>query len=107
MDTFVETIPLRRLPIGKSMVVSVAGKDIALFNVEGNVYATSDACAHAGASLGSSKLQGTIVTCRAHGFRYDITNGNCLNIQGLRVSTYPVRVIDDKIFVAIAEQGPA
>src|SRR5579863_8555058 len=102
MDNFVETIALSRLPIGKCMVVRIADKDVALFNVDGNVYATSDACAHAGASLGSGKLQGTAVTCRAHGFRYDVINGNCLNIQGLRISTYLVKISDGKIFVAVA-----
>lgn len=107
MDNFVETIALSRLPIGKCMVVRVAGKDLALFNVDGTIYATIDACAHAGASLGSSRLQGTTVTCRAHGFRYDVTNGDCLNIQGLKVAAYPVKVIDDKIFVAITGQDPA
>jgi 3-phenylpropionate/trans-cinnamate dioxygenase ferredoxin subunit len=107
MDNFVETVALSRVPIGKCMVVRAAGKDIALFNVDGNVYATSDACAHAGASLGSSKLQGTTVICRAHGFRYDVTNGNCLNIQGLRIRAYPVKVIDGKIFLAIAKEAPA
>ncbi len=107
MENFLETIALSRLPIGKSMVVRVAGKDLALFNVDGTIYATIDACAHAGASLGSGRLQGTMVTCRAHGFRYDVTSGNCLNIQGLRVATYPVKVINDKILVAMTAQDPA
>ncbi|SRR5579863_521964 len=102
MDNFVETVALTRVAIGKSMVIRVGGKDVALFNVDGNIYATSDACAHAGASLGSGKLQGSMVTCRAHGFRYDVINGNCLNIQGLRISTYPVKISDGKIFVAVA-----
>jgi nitrite reductase/ring-hydroxylating ferredoxin subunit len=107
MDSFVETIALSRLPIGKCIVVRVAGKDLALFNVDGTIHATIDACAHAGASLGSGKLQGTTVTCRAHGFRYDVTNGECLNIQGLRVAAYPVKVIGDKIFVATTARDPA
>ncbi len=106
MEGFLETIALSRLPVGRSMVVQVAGSDIALFNVDGNVYAVSDACAHAGASLGSGKLRGKIVTCRAHGFRYDVTTGRSTSIAGLRVASYPVRVVDGKIFVAIASQSP-
>ncbi len=87
------------------MVVRIAGKDVALFNVDGDVYAASDACAHAGASLGSGKLQGKIVTCRAHGFRYDFTTGHSTRIEGLRVATYPVKIVDGKIMVAIAAQS--
>jgi 3-phenylpropionate/trans-cinnamate dioxygenase ferredoxin subunit len=101
MEEFIETIALSRLPVGKGMVVRVADRDVALFNVEGQVFATSDACAHAGASLGSGKLRGTTVTCRAHGFCYDITTGQCTNIPGLRIASYPVKVVEGKIFVAV------
>jgi 3-phenylpropionate/trans-cinnamate dioxygenase ferredoxin subunit len=101
MEEFIETIPLSRLAIGKSMVVRVAGLDVALFNVDGQVFAINDACAHAGASLGSGKLQGTTVICRAHGFRYDVTTGQCTSIQGLRIASYPVKVVEGKIFVAV------
>jgi nitrite reductase/ring-hydroxylating ferredoxin subunit len=48
MAEFLETIPLDRLPPGKAKVVRVAGKDVALFNVEGKIYAMDDTCAHAG-----------------------------------------------------------
>jgi nitrite reductase/ring-hydroxylating ferredoxin subunit len=102
MQGFLETIALSRLSVGKSITVRIGGKDIALFNVGGTIYAMSDGCAHAGASLGSGKLQGAIVTCRAHGFRYEVTTGRCTNIQGLGVATYPVKVVDGKIFVAVA-----
>jgi len=102
MEDFVETIALSRLPVGRSVVVRIASKDVALFNVDGHVYATSDSCAHAGASLGSGRLQGATVTCRAHGFRYDVPTGHCTNIQGLRIATYPVKVVDGKIWVAVA-----
>ena len=106
MEDFVETIALSRLASGKSMVVRIASKEVALFNVDGNVYATDDSCAHAGASLGSGKVQGTTVTCRAHGFRYDVTTGRCISIQGLQLATYLVKVIDGKIFVAANPQSP-
>jgi naphthalene 1,2-dioxygenase system ferredoxin subunit len=101
MEDFLESIALSRLPAGKSKVVRLVGKDIALFNVEGNIFAISDECAHAGASLGSGKLQGITVTCRAHGFRYDVTSGKCINIEGLRVTAYPVKIVDGKIMVAV------
>ena len=107
MADFLETIPLNRLPAGKCKTVRVGGKDIALFNVGGDIYALGDACAHAGVSLGSGKLRGTIVTCRGHGFRYDVTTGDCISISGLRVSAYPVSVVDGKILVSVADQSPS
>ena len=104
MDDFVETIALDRLRPGKAIAVRVAANDVALFNVDGQIYATNDRCAHAGASLGSGKLRGAVVTCRAHRFCYDVTTGKCTNIQGLGVATYAVKVVDGKILVAVAPQ---
>jgi len=101
MADFVETIPLDRLPAGKGKAVRVAGKDVALFNVGGKVFAIDDACAHAGVSLGSGKLRDNIVTCRGHGFRYDVTTGHCISISGMRVAAYPVSIVDGKIMVAV------
>jgi 3-phenylpropionate/trans-cinnamate dioxygenase ferredoxin subunit len=101
MPDFLETIPLDRLPVGKSKVVHVAGKDVALFNIGGRIYAIDDTCAHAGVSLGSGKLRDNVVTCRGHGFRYDVTTGHCISISGMRVATYPVSVVDGKIMVSV------
>jgi 3-phenylpropionate/trans-cinnamate dioxygenase ferredoxin subunit len=101
MAEFIETIALDRLPPGKSKVVRIGGKDIALFNVDGAIYAIDDACAHAGVSLGASKLRGSTVTCRGHGFRYDVTSGQCTSIAGMRVASYPVRLVAGKIMVSV------
>lgn len=79
---------------------AVVDKDVAFFNVDGNIYAIADSCAHAGASLGAGKLNGTIVTCRAHGLRYDVTTGQ-VTTGGFGVATYPAKVIDGMIMVAI------
>jgi 3-phenylpropionate/trans-cinnamate dioxygenase ferredoxin subunit len=81
-------------------MVTVAGKDVAIFNVDGAVYAIGDSCPHAGASLGAGRLSGRIVTCRAHGLRYDVTTGQ-VTTGGFGVATYPAKVVDGKILIAI------
>jgi nitrite reductase/ring-hydroxylating ferredoxin subunit len=100
MAEFIETIALERLRAGKAMTVRVGGKDIALFNIDGNIYALDDACPHARVSLGSSKLRGNIVTCRGHGFGYEVTSGRCVSIAGLRAATHEVKIAHGKILVA-------
>ena len=100
MAEFVEVASLDQLPPGTGTTATVAGKQIALFNVEGKVYAMDDACLHQGLSLGSSKLEGRVVTCRGHGWRYNVTTGNTLHVH-YGVATYPVKVVDGKILVAV------
>jgi 3-phenylpropionate/trans-cinnamate dioxygenase ferredoxin component len=102
MAGFVDAARLDQIPPGTGRVVRIADKDVAVFNVDGNIYAIADSCAHAGASLGAGKLNGTIVTCRAHGLRYDVTTGQ-VTTGGFGVVAYPAKVIDGMIMIAIDE----
>lgn len=100
MPEFVEAAHLDQIPPGTGTSVKVAGKEVAIFNVDGAVYAIGDSCPHAGASLGAGKLNGRIVTCRAHGLRYDVTTGQ-VTTGGFGVASYPVKVADGKILIEV------
>src|SRR5262245_64467542 len=101
MADFVEAARLDEIPEGRGKVVEIGGKEIALFNVGGQIYAIDDACPHFGASLGGSgKLNGQIVTCSMHGMRIDVTNGCFPASEGVAVASYPVMVVAGMIRVA-------
>jgi nitrite reductase/ring-hydroxylating ferredoxin subunit len=102
MADFIEATELSKLPPGTGTTATIAGKEVALFNVDGTVYAVDDSCLHQGASLGTSKLEGKIVTCRAHGWRYDVTTGFVAHVPGYGVISYPVKVVEGKILVAVS-----
>jgi nitrite reductase/ring-hydroxylating ferredoxin subunit len=101
MAEFVEAAPLDQVPPGAGTTATVAGKELALFNVDGRIYAI-DSCLHHGASLGSGKLEGKVVTCRAHGCKYDVTTGGTLHVPDYGVGCYPVKIVDDKALVAVS-----
>jgi len=103
MAEFVEALRLEQLPPGKGTTATVSGKELALFNVDGTIYAMDDACLHHGVSLGTSQLDGKIVTCRGHGWKYNVTTGSTLNVPGYGVTAYAVKVVDGKIMVAVDE----
>ena len=60
MADFVAVARLDQLAPGHGMTVTVRGVPVALFNVEGTVDAIDDTCRHAGVSLGSGELRGTL-----------------------------------------------
>lgn len=103
MANFVEVGRMEQLPPGNGTVVNVDGKEVAIFNVDGTIYAMDDCCLHQGLSLGTSKLEGKIVTCRGHGWKYDVTTGSTLASPGYGVAAYPAKVVDGKIMVATDE----
>lgn len=101
MADFVQAATLDQVPAGTGCTVAVGGTDVALFNVQGTVYALNDRCKHAGASLGSGECNGRTVRCRAHGWKYDVTTGFANGIDGFGVACYPVQVVDGKVLVAV------
>jgi nitrite reductase/ring-hydroxylating ferredoxin subunit len=77
----------------------VEGKAVAVANVDGKFYAISNTCLHRGGPLGQGPLEGKIVTCPWHGWEYDVTTGKISQNPAVGVSSYPVEVRGDEIFV--------
>jgi nitrite reductase/ring-hydroxylating ferredoxin subunit len=100
MADFQEVATVTQIPPGTGAPVKVGDKVVAIFNVDGAVYAMADACVHAGASLGVGKLNGKIVTCPAHGLKYDVTTGQ-VTTGGLGVASYAAKIVDGKILIAL------
>ncbi|PYV15944.1 MAG: hypothetical protein DMG21_13305 [Acidobacteria bacterium] len=90
MAQFLKVANLSELPAGSAKAVEVAGKAVALFNVEGKIYALDNTCRHRGGPLGEGFVEGDIVTCPWHGWQYKIPSGECLDDASIKVAAYPV-----------------
>jgi nitrite reductase/ring-hydroxylating ferredoxin subunit len=100
-------IAAEQLPaIGERCMLKLEGRDLALFNVDGTLYAIDDSCPHQGASLLGGSLQGRMIQCRAHGLRFDLATGCMANVNNFGVASYPLEIIDDQTFV-IFPDSPA
>lgn len=86
-------------PPGRGRVVELGGREVALFNRNGEIHALENTCCHRGGPLGDGSLQGSEVSCPWHGWRFDLETGECLNSPGDRVRTYTVDVEDDIVRV--------
>jgi nitrite reductase/ring-hydroxylating ferredoxin subunit len=101
MSEFHRAIALAELPSGQCAEVVVGGKPVALYNVEGRVYATSNVCLHRGGPLGQGMLSGHEVMCPWHAWSWDVRTGeNCAN-GTLKVQTFEVKVEDGIVLVAV------
>jgi nitrite reductase (NADH) small subunit len=89
----------------KGKTFSIDGRNVAMFKVEGKLFAFDDMCPHIDGSLGSGALDGKLVTCPQHGWQFDVTNGECVTEEELEngwfVETYPVKLIDDDIILSL------
>ncbi len=89
---------------GDRVGVSVGDKQIALYNVAGEIYATDNVCTHAFAVLTDGWLDGIEIECPLHAGRFDVSTGKGLGPPiPCDLRTYKVRVVGDEVQVSIAE----
>ncbi|CAG2147420.1 non-heme iron oxygenase ferredoxin subunit [Cupriavidus numazuensis] len=99
-ETWIEAATLSGVPQDDVIAVAVQGKEIALYGVDGDVYATDNICTHGHARLCEGFLEGHEIECPLHQGRFDIRNGAAMCApltEGIR--TYPVRIEGGKVFL--------
>ncbi len=101
MVDFIEVTSLEQIRPGAGSRFIIADTEIAIFNVDGRIFAISDTCPHAGGSLGMGKLDSEIVTCPVHGMKFDVTTGCFAGTSDFGVAAYPAKVVEGKIVVAV------
>ena len=77
------------------------GNELAVYNVDGEFYATENFCPHRGARLTEGALCGHVVECGLHGWQFDVRSGECLTVPD-RIKTYRVTIEDQMIKVNLA-----
>ena len=84
---------------GQGKMVDVDGKQIALFNLEGQYYAIDDICPHMGGPLAEGSVEGDCVVCPWHGWEFEIKSGK--SPTGLDQERFPCKVQQDGIHVGV------
>jgi len=78
---------------------------LAVFRVDGALYAVDDTCTHQDASLADGYLEGCFIECPLHASTFDLRTGRPSGPPATRaVRTHAVIVLDGTIFV---EPAPA
>jgi nitrite reductase/ring-hydroxylating ferredoxin subunit len=93
MPTFVKVAQAIDLSPGQAKRVDIAGRSLAIFNLDGRYHAIDDACNHRGGPLSEGQVEGDAVVCPWHGAKFSISTGELLGPPGRGpVRSYPTRV---------------
>ncbi len=103
MSRVITVATLADLPPGECLSVEVDGLGVAIFNVDGAIFATDNTCPHAGGPLGEGALSGAIVTCPWHGWRYDVRTGERPENPAFKVACFPVELEGERIKIRIPD----
>ncbi len=96
---WIHVATLDQCPQGASLETLAKDDIVALFNVDGQVFALDGICPHQGGPLGKGNLEGSVVTCPWHGWQFDVRTGQHQASARLCHGRWDVRVDDRQIFV--------
>ena len=101
------------LPPGSRAKVEAFGTEVAVFNVDGELFAVANACPHHGGPLCHGRVSGArlpaapyehrwgrenrVLTCPWHGWEFDLETGTALFDERVRVRAFDARVESGQI----------
>jgi toluene monooxygenase system ferredoxin subunit len=103
--TFCRAASLDDLWIGEIMGIKIRGRDVLLVNLDGEVRAYEDRCAHKGLPLHHGRLSDGVITCPAHGWQYDLTTGRGVNPERVLLCSFVVKIEGNDVLVNVDESG--
>ena len=92
MSDLVKVAEVGDLQPGEGKTIVVGERELALFNVQGKFHCIDNVCPHRGGPLGEGALDGTVVTCPWHGWRFDVTTGFSPVMPTAKVDTFECAV---------------
>ena len=81
-----------------AIAVDVGGREVAVYLVDGAVYATANRCTHGDASLCEGFLEGHEIECPFHQGRFDVRTGAATAAPAeVALATWPARLVDGRV----------
>jgi 3-phenylpropionate/trans-cinnamate dioxygenase ferredoxin subunit len=102
MTTWQTIASVADIPPERVAVFRVGDHDVAVCNVNGELYAIDDLCTHDGGSLDQGQLEGDEIECPRHGARFNVTSGEAIQLPAFEpVETHAVRLEGDDVQVGM------
>lgn len=92
------------IPEHRSKLVKIEDEEIALWRVDGKLYAINNVCPHQHFSmLHQGTLEGNYVTCPMHGWSFCLEDGVAKSGSG-KAKVYEVKIEGENVFVKLNDQ---
>ena len=88
------------VPEDEAIGVTIGGCDVAIARNGDEFFAVQDQCSHAAVALSEGEVEECTIECWLHGSRFDLRTGKPTGLPATEpVSTFPVEVRDDGVYV--------
>lgn len=94
------------IKVGEVLAIEVGSQRIALYNLNGEFFATSNVCTHAFALMSEGYLEGDVIECPLHGGRFEVKTGKGLGPPiSCDLAIYPVRLNGEDVEVSMSDEA--
>jgi naphthalene 1,2-dioxygenase system ferredoxin subunit len=99
---WIDATAMDDVPADDVIGILVAGRDIALYNAGGEIFATDNICTHGHARLCEGFLEGHEIECPLHQGKFDVRTGqpSCAPVTEA-IRGYPVRIEGGRVLLAL------
>lgn len=101
MPDFHRVCRVEEIAPGEVKLVEADRTKIALCNHEGSLHALSNFCPHLTGDLGAGTIEGDLLVCPEHGWRFKMTTGRCVTVRGQTAHVFPVEIEDGWVKVGV------
>jgi nitrite reductase (NADH) small subunit len=102
MSDWVEIGSIDAIPRRGARCVNTPAGRIAVFRTqEDQVFAIENRCPHKQGPLSEGIVHGASVTCPLHNWVFDLATGKALGADEGQVRTFPIDLVDGRIFMAL------
>ncbi len=86
---------------GQGIEKRILARRLAVIKSNGELFGIEGDCKHMKATLAKGGVKDGILTCRWHGWQYDLRTGACLTQVGTKLKRYEVEVVDGDIYLLV------
>jgi methionine sulfoxide reductase heme-binding subunit len=98
-EGFVYVCEVNDIENSRAKIFCADKERIAVYKHESKLFAVHNVCKHQGGPLGEGKIIDGCITCPWHGYQYLPNNGQSPPPFKEKVSTYDVKIIDNKVWL--------
>lgn len=106
-DTWYPVIAEAEFPEDGKTTAIVNGWYVLVGKTDTGFHAVNDRCTHAASFLSTGRIRRGAVMCPLHGARFELASGRCMGGAYRDLRTFPLRVNDGVIEVAVPAEPPA
>lgn len=86
--------------IGSMRMRDIGGRKVAVVRTESGFHAVDNACPHQGYGLTTGSLDGELLTCLWHNWKFDVTTGACVRGEEA-VACHQTKLVDGEVHVTV------